>query len=107
MPQVSQVAHAVAFNQVADRLTNPAGFEPTGGVYPAEVYARFSPTLRTLGLMWSAVTSGVTVGINLLLRFVITGVTVVVVAVPEGLPLAVTLALAFSVRRRPCRWTCP
>ena len=30
------------------------------------------------------------------LRFVITGVTVVVVAVPEGLPLAVTLALAFS-----------
>ena len=33
------------------------------------------------------------------LRFVITGVTVVVVAVPEGLPLAVTLALAFSVRR--------
>ena len=26
------------------------------------------------------------------------GVTVVVVAVPEGLPLAVTLALAFSVR---------
>ena len=33
------------------------------------------------------------------LRFVITGVTVVVVAVPEGLPLAVTLALAFSVKR--------
>lgn len=33
------------------------------------------------------------------LHFVITGVTVVVVAVPEGLPLAVTLALAFSVRR--------
>ncbi|ACO69913.1 p-type ATPase superfamily [Micromonas commoda] len=33
------------------------------------------------------------------LRFIITGVTVVVVAVPEGLPLAVTLALTFSVRR--------
>ena len=33
------------------------------------------------------------------LRFVIAGVTVVVVAVPEGLPLAVTLALAFSVKR--------
>ncbi|KAL4419237.1 hypothetical protein ABPG77_010679, partial [Micractinium sp. CCAP 211/92] len=33
------------------------------------------------------------------LNFFITGVTILVVAVPEGLPLAVTLALAFSVRR--------
>ena len=33
------------------------------------------------------------------LHFVITGITIVVVAVPEGLPLAVTLALALSVRR--------
>ena len=32
-------------------------------------------------------------------RFVIIGVTVLVIAVPEGLPLAITLALAFSVRR--------
>jgi len=31
-------------------------------------------------------------------RFFIIGVTVLVVAVPEGLPLAVTLALAYSVR---------
>jgi len=30
--------------------------------------------------------------------FLIIGVTVLVVAVPEGLPLAVTLALAYSVR---------
>jgi len=34
-------------------------------------------------------------------RFFIIGVTVLVVAVPEGLPLAVTLALAYSVRVRP------
>ena len=34
-----------------------------------------------------------------LLRFVVTGVTVLVVAVPEGLPLAVSIALAFSVFR--------
>lgn len=27
------------------------------------------------------------------------GVTILVVAIPEGLPLAVTLALAFSVKR--------
>lgn len=31
-------------------------------------------------------------------KFVIIGVTVLVVAVPEGLPLAVTLALAYSVK---------
>lgn len=34
-----------------------------------------------------------------LVGFIITGVTVLVVAVPEGLPLAVTLALAYSVRK--------
>ena len=31
-------------------------------------------------------------------KYFIIGVTVLVVAVPEGLPLAVTLALAYSVR---------
>jgi Ca2+ transporting ATPase len=30
--------------------------------------------------------------------FIITGITVLVVAVPEGLPLAVTLSLAYSVK---------
>lgn len=50
-------------------------------------------------------------------RFFIIGVTVLVVAVPEGLPLAVTLALAYSVRVSPasrlidrcvlqCIWPC-
>ncbi|XP_063933909.1 plasma membrane calcium-transporting ATPase 3-like isoform X3 [Zophobas morio] len=33
------------------------------------------------------------------LKFFIVGITVLVVAVPEGLPLAVTIALAFSVKR--------
>ena len=32
-------------------------------------------------------------------NFIILGVTVLVVAVPEGLPLAVTLSLAYSVRK--------
>ena len=31
--------------------------------------------------------------------FLILGITVLVVAVPEGLPLAVTIALAFSVKK--------
>lgn len=34
-----------------------------------------------------------------LLNFLIIGITVVVVAIPEGLPLSVTLSLAFSVRK--------
>lgn len=32
--------------------------------------------------------------------FFITGITILVVAVPEGLPLAVTISLAYSVRVR-------
>jgi P-type Ca2+ transporter type 2B len=34
-----------------------------------------------------------------LLDYVIIGIVVIVVAVPEGLPLAVTLSLAFSVKK--------
>ena len=36
--------------------------------------------------------------VNYYVKFVIIGVTVLVVAVPEGLPLAVTLSLAYSVK---------
>jgi Ca2+ transporting ATPase len=32
-------------------------------------------------------------------RYLIVGITVVVVAVPEGLPLAVMISLAYSVRK--------
>jgi magnesium-transporting ATPase (P-type) len=38
--------------------------------------------------------------LNSYIEFIITGVTVLVVAVPEGLPLAVTLSLAYSVKVR-------
>jgi P-type Ca2+ transporter type 2B len=31
--------------------------------------------------------------------FIIIGITVLVVAIPEGLPLAVTIALAYSVKK--------
>lgn len=37
---------------------------------------------------------------NQLVKYLIIGVTVLVVAVPEGLPLAVTLSLAYSVKVR-------
>ena len=46
------------------------------------------------GEPWSAVY------VQHFVKFFIIGVTVLVVAVPEGLPLAVTLALAYSVRVR-------
>eukprot|EP00123_Amoebidium_parasiticum_P012647 comp21496_c0_seq1/m.29799 comp21496_c0_seq1/g.29799 ORF comp21496_c0_seq1/g.29799 comp21496_c0_seq1/m.29799 type:complete len:976 (-) comp21496_c0_seq1:248-3175(-) len=35
--------------------------------------------------------------VSALVRFVITGITILVVAIPEGLPLAVTMALAYSM----------
>jgi len=38
-------------------------------------------------------------------KFFIIGVTVLVVAVPEGLPLAVTISLAYSVKVRETRCT--
>lgn len=41
--------------------------------------------------------------VNNLVKHLIIGVTVLVVAVPEGLPLAVTLSLAYSVKVRE-RW---
>lgn len=40
---------------------------------------------------------------NRFIRFFITGITVLVVAIPEGLPLAVTVSLAYAVKVR--RWT--
>ena len=51
-------------------------------------------------LWWAAPPAGL-VGKDwtALLRFFIVGITIVVVAVPEGLPLAVTISLAFSMRR--------
>lgn len=36
--------------------------------------------------------------INHFVKFLIIGITIMVVAVPEGLPLAVTLSLAYSVK---------
>lgn len=36
---------------------------------------------------------------NRFIRYIITGITVLVVAVPEGLPLAVTISLAYAVKK--------
>eukprot|EP00124_Ichthyophonus_hoferi_P002703 Ihof_evm4s196 gene=Ihof_evmTU4s196 len=35
--------------------------------------------------------------VSMVIRFIITGVTILVVAIPEGLPLAVTMSLAYSM----------
>lgn len=54
-------------------------------------------TLVTEGLPFSSLL--VASSLAPLFRFFIVGVAIVIVAVPEGLPLAVTISLAFSMRR--------
>ncbi|KAG7266498.1 hypothetical protein CRUP_016870 [Coryphaenoides rupestris] len=54
-------------------------------------------TFWVQGLPWVA--ECVPVYIQYLVKFFIIGVTVLVVAVPEGLPLAVTISLAYSVKK--------
>lgn len=48
------------------------------------------------GIVW--IPECVPIYIQFLVKFFIIGVTVLVVAVPEGLPLAVTISLAYSVK---------
>lgn len=48
------------------------------------------------GIPWTAECAPIYM--KFLVKFFIIGVTVLVVAVPEGLPLAVTISLAYSVK---------
>lgn len=54
------------------------------------------------GRMW--LTECTPVYIQYFVKFFIIGVTVLVVAVPEGLPLAVTISLAYSVKVNKYIW---
>ncbi|XP_023275741.1 plasma membrane calcium-transporting ATPase 1-like [Seriola lalandi dorsalis] len=54
-------------------------------------------TFLIQGVPWSS--ECVPIYVQFLVKFFIIGVTVLVVAVPEGLPLAVTISLAYSVKK--------
>ncbi|KAJ4937454.1 hypothetical protein JOQ06_002089 [Pogonophryne albipinna] len=54
-------------------------------------------TFWVQGVPWSS--DCIPIYVQFLVKFLIIGVTVLVVAVPEGLPLAVTISLAYSVKR--------
>ncbi|KAM7382295.1 hypothetical protein PAMA_012922 [Pampus argenteus] len=54
-------------------------------------------TFWSQGVPWSK--ECLPIYMQFLVNFIIIGVTVLVVAVPEGLPLAVTIALAYSVKK--------
>ncbi len=58
----------------------------------------FIDTFWIQGVPWAS--ECVSVYMKFLVNFFIIGVTVMVVAVPEGLPLAVTISLAYSVKVR-------
>lgn len=53
-------------------------------------------TFWVQGIPWER--SCIPIYIQYFVKFFIIGVTVLVVAVPEGLPLAVTISLAYSVK---------
>jgi Ca2+ transporting ATPase len=57
------------------------------------LFIRFA-VVKGMNRSWDTSTDMVT-----LLHYLIIAITVVVVAIPEGLPLSVTLSLAFSVKK--------
>ncbi|PNH12289.1 Plasma membrane calcium-transporting ATPase 2 [Tetrabaena socialis] len=74
----------------------------TFGVAASAAVFVINASSYTAGLVATAHDGGLPDGLEILrayLDLLVTSVTVLVVAVPEGLPLAVTLALAFSVHR--------
>ena len=58
------------------------------------MYIRFGVELATGSTVWESGKHPM-----MLVSFFITGITIVVVAIPEGLPLAVTISLAYSVKK--------
>lgn len=64
-------------------------------MFPA-LLALICTSLCVAGHSW--LTECTPVYIQYFVKFFIIGVTVLVVAVPEGLPLAVTISLAYSVK---------
>ena len=71
---------------------------PSGPVFPVFCRSSLIP-LVSAGRTWMAECTPVYV--QYFVKFFIIGVTVLVVAVPEGLPLAVTISLAYSVKVSP------
>lgn len=48
-------AAALIFNIIATKIINPDNLDAVGGIFPAEVYARFSGLLRTLSVIYLVV----------------------------------------------------
>lgn len=58
------------------------------------VYLRFIIEIASGVVTWSTSSHPIE-----LVKYLVLGITVLVVAIPEGLPLAVTISLAYSVKR--------
>jgi len=76
--------HVLFFRFFISRLANRS-MDLFGGSEDSGVYQIESGALKKYLSEW--------------IRYFIIGVTIIVVAVPEGLPLAVMISLAYSVRR--------
>ena len=78
-------------NSLAD-LINKIAYGAAGVLITALLIRYFFIEANYIGKDWMSIT-------NDLLSFIMIAVALIVVAVPEGLPMAVTLALAYSMKR--------
>lgn len=62
----------------------------------AVLFARFFIEQGMIGFNWS---ENLGMYLHWWFEYIIVGITIIVVAVPEGLPLAVIISLAYSVRK--------
>ncbi|MBL8130351.1 MAG: cation-translocating P-type ATPase [Anaerolineae bacterium] len=96
-----------AYELAGRELTLPARLRDTSGVgwllsfiVGALIFIVGSVVLVLLGVIPSDVSGWLPNGVGTaLLRYFMVAVTIIVVAVPEGLPMSVTLSLAYSMRR--------
>ena len=80
-----------------DKLAVRIGYAGTAAAVICVVILILEFVIKEFGIVGRAWDSST--DFSELLHFVIIGITVLVVAVPEGLPLAVTIALAYSVKK--------
>ena len=98
MGKLTQEVEMTPLQEKLEQIANDIGLL---GTYAASItvivlFIRFFIEQGMIGFNWS---ENIGDYLELWFRYLIVGITIIVVAVPEGLPLAVVIALAYSVRK--------